>query len=100
VSRGGEAAGVRGQPDPLRPEAAEVGLPAAPPFSAHNQPLVDYLAGRGLYPYHLPMACDYTDDCVSCQAHLCPQSCKNNAARNCLLPAVAEHDALGESRRR
>ncbi|WP_131805754.1 NAD(P)-binding protein, partial [Mycolicibacterium celeriflavum] len=31
--------GVRGEPDPLRPEAAEVGLPAAPPFSAHNQPL-------------------------------------------------------------
>ena len=25
--------GVRGQPDPLRPEAAEVGLPPAPPFS-------------------------------------------------------------------
>ena len=56
--------GVRGQPDPLRPEAAEVGLPAAPPFSADNQPLVDYLAGRGLHPYHLPMACDYTDGCT------------------------------------
>ena len=45
---------VRGQPDPLRPEAAEAGLPAPPPFSADNQPLVDYLAGRGLHPYHLP----------------------------------------------
>ena len=37
--------GVRGQPDPLRPEAADVNLPAAPPFSADNQPLVDYLDG-------------------------------------------------------
>ena len=85
--------GVRGQPDPLRPEASEVGLPAAPPFSADNQPLVDYLAGRGLHPYHLPMACDYTDGCATCQAHLCPRSCKNDAARNGVLPAVAEHGA-------
>ncbi len=85
--------GVRGQPDPLRPEASEVGLPAAPPFSADNQPLVDYFAGRGLHPYHLPMACDYTDGCTTCQSYLCNQSCKNDAARNCLLPAVAEHGA-------
>jgi choline dehydrogenase-like flavoprotein len=85
--------GVRGQPDPLRPEAAEVKFPAAPPFSAENQVLVDYLAGRGLHPYHLPMACDYTDGCVTCQAHLCPRSCKNDAARNGVLPAVAEHGA-------
>jgi choline dehydrogenase-like flavoprotein len=85
--------GVRGQPDPLRPEAAEVGLPAAPSFSAENQPLVDYLVGRGLHPYHLPMACDYTEDCSTCQSYLCNQSCKNDAARNCLLPAVADHGA-------
>jgi choline dehydrogenase-like flavoprotein len=85
--------GVRGQPDPLRPEAAEVNLPAAPPFSADNQPLVDYLAGRGLHPYHLPMACDYTDGCASCHSYLCEQSCKNEAGRNCVLPAVAEHGA-------
>jgi len=85
--------GVRGQPDPLRPEAVEVNLPAAPPFSADNQPLVDYLAGRGLHPYHLPMACDYTDGCVTCQAHLCARSCKNDAARNGVLPAVTEHGA-------
>ena len=37
--------GVRGQPDPLRPEAAEVNLPAAPPFSADNQPLVKHFDG-------------------------------------------------------
>lgn len=84
---------VRGQPDPLRPEAAGVGLPAAPPFSADNQPLVDYLTGRGLHPYHLPMACDYTDGCATCQSYLCDQACKNDAARNGVLPAVAEHGA-------
>ncbi|MEB3983933.1 GMC family oxidoreductase [Mycobacterium sp. 663a-19] len=85
--------GVRGQPDPLRPEVAKVDLPAAPPFSADNQPLVDYLTGLGLHPYHLPMACDYTDGCTTCQGYLCHQSCKNDAARNCLTPALAEHGA-------
>jgi choline dehydrogenase-like flavoprotein len=85
--------GVRGQPDPLRPEAADVGLPPAPPFSRDNQPLVDYLAGRGLHPYHLPMACDYTDGCVTCQAYLCDKACKNDAGRNGVLPAVTEHGA-------
>ncbi|WP_375489233.1 GMC oxidoreductase [uncultured Mycobacterium sp.] len=85
--------GVCGQPDPLRPEAAEVGLPAAPPFSAGNQRLVDYLTDRGLHPYHLPMACDHVDGCVPCQGYLCHRSCKRDAARDCLLPAVAEHGA-------
>ncbi|MBS4729555.1 GMC family oxidoreductase [Mycobacterium sp. SM1] len=84
---------VRGEPDPLRPEAAEAGLPAPPPFSADNQPLVDYLAGRGLHPYHLPMACDYTDGCTTCSGYLCGRPCKNDAARNALLPALTEHGA-------
>jgi choline dehydrogenase-like flavoprotein len=85
--------GVRGQPDPLRPEAAGIGLPAAPPFSPDNQPLVDHLLGRGLHPYRLPMACDYTEGCGICQDFLCAKSCKNDAGRNCVLPAVAEHGA-------
>jgi len=85
--------GVRGQPDPLRPAAADVDLPAAPPFSAANQPLVDYLAGRGLHPYHLPMACEYTSACTTCQTYLCDRACKNDAARNGVLPAIVEHGA-------
>ena len=85
--------GVRGQPDPLRPEAAAVGLPPAPPFSTDSQPLVNYLAGRGLHPYHLPMACDYTEGCTTCQAYLCEKSCKNDAGRNGVLPAITEHGA-------
>jgi choline dehydrogenase-like flavoprotein len=85
--------GVRGGPDPLRPEAADANLPAAPPFSAENQLLVDHLAGQGLHPYPLPMACEYADGCTTCQSYLCHQSCKNDAARNALLPALAEHGA-------
>jgi len=85
--------GVRGQADPLRPEAAAVGLPAAPAFSADNQPLVDHLRTRGLHPYHLPMACEYTEGCTTCQTYLCPHPCKNESSRNCLLPALTEHGA-------
>ncbi|OBB63378.1 GMC oxidoreductase [Mycobacterium sp. 852014-50255_SCH5639931] len=85
--------GVRGQPDPLRPGQGAADLPAAPPFSAENQPLVDYLTGRGLHPYHLPMACDYTSGCTTCQSYLCHQSCKNETGRNCVLPAIVEHGA-------
>lgn len=85
--------GVRGQHDPLRPEAADANLPAAPPFSVDNQPLVNYLSGRGLHPYHLPMACEYTDDCTTCQTYLCPRACKNDGARNGVLPAITEHGA-------
>ncbi len=81
---------VRGQADPLRAEAAQVGLPEAPPFSPDNRPLVEHLTRRGLHPYHLPMACEYTDGCATCQTYLCAQSCKNDAARNCVLPAVTE----------
>lgn len=85
--------GVRGERDPLRRDAAEPDLPAAPPFSDDNQPLVDHLRGHGLHPYHLPMACDYTDGCETCQTYLCPQSCKYDSARNGVQPAVAEHGA-------
>jgi choline dehydrogenase-like flavoprotein len=84
---------VRGQPDPLRPEAADANLPAPPPFSPDNQPLIDHLVAQGLHPYRLPMACDYTDACATCQGYLCNQSCKNDAARNCLQPALAEQGA-------
>ncbi|MCV7347634.1 GMC oxidoreductase [Mycolicibacterium rhodesiae] len=84
--------GVRGQPDPLRPKSG-ANLPAAPPFSPDNQPLVNYLSGRGLHPYHLPMACDYADDCLTCQAYLCPKGCKNDGGRAGVLPAVTEYGA-------
>jgi choline dehydrogenase-like flavoprotein len=70
-----------------------VGLPAAPPFSADNQPPVDDLARCGLHPYHLPMSCDSTDGCSACSGYLCQKPCKNDAARNCVQPALAEHGA-------
>lgn len=85
--------GVRGQPDPLRPNGASPSIPAAPPFSADNQPLVDHLTARGLHPYHLPMACEYVEGCTTCQTYLCPRPCKNDAARSGVLPAVRDYGA-------
>ena len=84
---------VSGGPDPLRPGAVEVALPAGPPFSSYNQPMVDYLAGRGFHPYRLPLACEYVDGCSDCRNYLCHQSCKGESGRNCVLPAVTEHGA-------
>lgn len=85
--------GVRGQPDPLRPEAVDANLLAPPPFSPANQPLVDHLRNQGLHPYHMAMACEYTEGCTTCQSYLCHRSCKNDAARNFVLPAIGEHGA-------
>ncbi len=85
--------GFVANPIPCARKPPRSGCPRAPPFSPENQALVNYLVGRGLHPYHLPMACDYTDDCATCQTYLCEKSCKNDAARNGVLPAVAEHGA-------
>ncbi|CAN5253841.1 GMC family oxidoreductase [soil metagenome] len=85
--------GVRGQPDPLRSAQSYANMPSAPQFSSDNQPLVDYLSGRGLHPYHLPMACDYNQGCATCQTFLCARSCKNDAARNGVQPAITDHGA-------
>ena len=39
------------------------------------------------------MACDYTDGCTTCQTYLCDRACKNDAARNCVMPAVTDYGA-------
>jgi choline dehydrogenase-like flavoprotein len=39
------------------------------------------------------MACDYTDDCATCQAYLCAKSCKYDGARSGVEPAVTEYGA-------
>ena len=39
------------------------------------------------------MACDYTDDCATCQAYLCPKGCKYDGARSGVQPAITEYGA-------
>ena len=61
--------GVRGQPDP-RARSCRVGCPPRRLFrrTTRRWPTIWQV---GVRTYHLPTACDYTDDCASCQACLC-----------------------------
>ena len=83
--------GVRGGADPLRPDAAA--LRPAPPYTAGGERLARQFEAQGLHPYRLPTACEYVPGCQSCQGYLCPKDCKNDSARACLTPALAEHGA-------
>ena len=86
--------GVRGGRDPLRSEAVLAPLPDAPPLTPAAQELADRLAGKGLHPYRLPMACEYVAGCECCQSYLCARDCKNDSARICIRPALAQHGAV------
>lgn len=85
---------VRGERDPLR--GAPSGPALLPPsdVTAPAKALSDFLAGKGLHPYRLPIACDAAAGCQSCQGYLCPKPCKNDSARICLEPAVSRHGAV------
>ncbi len=82
---------VRGCRDPLRGSDSDL-LPP-PPLSAQNAELYAHFAGQGLHPYQLPLACESLPGCACCQGYLCSRSCKNDASRICVEPAVREHGA-------
>lgn len=84
---------VRGGGDPLRAEEATNSLPAAPPLTPAAQDLTDFLQGKGLHSYRLPLACESVPDCECCQSYLCPRNCKNDSARVCLQPALEQYGA-------
>ena len=83
---------VRGSADPLRGETP-THLLSPPTLSPGAQQLHDFLRTHGMHPYRLPMACEYVTGCQCCQGYLCPKRCKNDAARICLEPAIANHEA-------
>jgi choline dehydrogenase-like flavoprotein len=84
---------VRGTADPFRVEESLNHFLAPPPFSPGTQELFNFLTGKGLNPYHLPLACEYVPDCECCQGYLCRRECKNDSVRICLEPALAEFGA-------
>jgi choline dehydrogenase-like flavoprotein len=84
---------VRGTADPLRPEDDTVALRPPKPMTAGSSEIAGYLADRGLHPYNLHVACEYKDDCQSCQNYLCPSGCKNYSGNICVEPAVQQHGA-------
>ncbi len=85
--------GVRGGRDPMRgPDQGE--FPAAPALSPPNRELFDFFAERGLHPYALPLACDFSAGCRTCQSYLCDRPCKRDSASTCLVPALRQHGAV------
>jgi choline dehydrogenase-like flavoprotein len=84
---------VRGTPDPLRTDDSPGSLLCPPPLTEANAELFQFLVGRGLHPYQLHMACEALPDCATCQGYLCDRSCKNDAGRICLLPALTQYEA-------
>jgi choline dehydrogenase-like flavoprotein len=83
---------VRGGADPLRASHLDP-LLSPPALTPAAQELHDFLQGKGMHPYRLPMACESVPDCAGCQGFLCPRECKNDSARICLAPALKEHGA-------
>jgi len=84
--------GVRGTQDPLRSTPA-THLAAPPMLSSAGDELFAALKERGLHPYRIPLACDFVDDCASCQGYLCSRACKNDGGRVCVEPALAMHES-------
>lgn len=81
--------GVRGTADPLRNETA-AHLLTPPTLSPSNDAVFAHLAQEGLHPYRLHMACERVAGCRLCQGYLCAASCKNDARRICVEPALQE----------
>ncbi len=85
--------GVRGERDPLRAEVPLSVLASSPPMSGAARELADEFKHRGMHPYQLPQACEYTPGCRGCQGFLCGAACKNDSARVCLEPALTKYGA-------
>jgi choline dehydrogenase-like flavoprotein len=84
---------VRGTADPLRPASESSEVLAPPAMIPANREIFDFLAGRGLHPYSVHVACEYKADCRSCQGYLCANHCKNESGKICVLPATRDWGA-------
>lgn len=83
---------VRGAADPLRGNETLGHLPPPSPCPG-SQELHDFLRGKGLNPYRLPIACEYVSGCQGCQGFLCARNCRNDSVRICLEPALTQFGA-------
>jgi choline dehydrogenase-like flavoprotein len=83
---------VTGTPDPLNPDP-EATLIEPPPLSERDQDLHDSFSELGLHPYRAHAGLGFLPGCDGCPGVLCPRSCKSDAGRICLLPALEKHGA-------
>lgn len=82
---------VRGTPDPLNPDP-DATLLDPPPLSERDQILQESLRAVGLHPYRSHVGFYEVPECAEC-LDLCPRSCKNDAGRRSLMPALQDHGA-------
>ena len=82
---------VRGTQDPLAPPGSELLEPSA--ASDRELAVLAALRGAGLNPYRIHSAVEGVPGCAGCPGMLCPRACRNDAARTCLYPALAQYGA-------
>lgn len=84
---------VRGTRDPVYPGSESV-LLDPPELSERDRHLEKDFTSRGLHPYRLHVGCDFVSGCDGCPNGLCTRNCKRDSAWTCLIPALAEHNAM------
>lgn len=84
---------VRGTADTLRDAVSMDHFLAPQPLTPVAEELHGFLLAKGLHPYRLPVGCEFASGCECCQSYLCDKNCKNDSARICLLPAIADFGA-------
>lgn len=84
---------VAGEADPFLPGSDFSHYLSPPPLSRSAAEVFDYLRGRGLKPYRLPIACEPTVACAGCTGFLCSRACKRDAGLVCVKPALESHGA-------
>jgi len=82
---------VRGTQDPLAPTGAALLEP--PPASKRELAVFGALESVGLHPYRIHSTNENVPGCGGCPGVLCPNPCRNDAARTCLYPALEQHGA-------
>ena len=77
---------VKGTPDPIY-GVEEDSLMEPPELNSKDQAIFDHLRKKGLSPYRLHLGSEFDPNCKYCQGY-CPRTCRNDAAKMCLVPAM------------
>jgi choline dehydrogenase-like flavoprotein len=84
---------VSGTADPLSPASESTSLRPPPPLSERDAALFTSFQDLGLHPYRAHVGYEFVSGCSGCGGVLCPQECKSDAGRICLLPALRDFNA-------
>jgi choline dehydrogenase-like flavoprotein len=77
---------VRGTPDPIY-GIDEDSLMTPPELNSKDKAVFAHLRAKGLQPYRMHIASEFHPECEYCRGY-CPKTCRNDAAKMCLIPAL------------